>query len=129
MRDLISRLLRRNRARGAVRTAPTPPTPTPAVPTVLSLPHTSGVHRPSPPPLPCTCPQPALAPTPGTFVYDTRIDRVGQVMGHEGPRLQLRPPAGGCEWEAEPRAVRPATDAERLSAELATVNSRGRWGK
>ncbi|MFF4225841.1 hypothetical protein ACFYZH_23675 [Streptomyces abikoensis] len=41
MRDLISRLLRRNRARGAVRTAPEPrPTPPP----VLSLPHTSGIR-------------------------------------------------------------------------------------
>ncbi|MDT0450755.1 hypothetical protein [Streptomyces hesseae] len=120
MRDLISRLLRRNRARGAVRTAPAPVSPTPA-PAVLSLPHTSGVHRPSPPPPPCTCP--------GAFVYDTHRDRVGQVTGHEGPRLQLRPPAGGCEWEAEPTAVRPASDTERLSAKLAVVNSRGRWGK
>nr|WP_229353800.1 hypothetical protein [Streptomyces sp. UNOB3_S3] len=69
----------------------------------------------------CICPR--------TFVYVTHRDRIGQVMGHEGPRLQLRPPAGGCEWEAEPHTVRTAIDDERLSAKLAVVNSRGRWGK
>ncbi|MFF4156210.1 hypothetical protein [Streptomyces sp. NPDC001678] len=117
MRDLISRLLRRNRARGTVRTAPEP-VPNPPV---ISLPHTSGIRYSYSSPPTCICP--------GTFVYDTHRDRVGQVMGHEGPRLQLRPPAGGCEWEAEPTAVRPPTDNERLSAKLAVVNSRGRWGK
>ncbi|MEU1782973.1 hypothetical protein ABZ545_26340 [Streptomyces abikoensis] len=44
MRDLISRLLRRNRARGAVRTAPEPEPATPTPPPVLSLPHTSGIR-------------------------------------------------------------------------------------
>ncbi|WP_424889762.1 hypothetical protein [Streptomyces sp. XH2] len=61
-------------------------------------------------------------PRTGTFVVDTRWGKVGQVMGHEGPRLQLRPPRGGCEWEAAPEVVRPATDAERLSASV-RVNS------
>ncbi|WKK27794.1 hypothetical protein QZH56_13030 [Streptomyces olivoreticuli] len=45
---------------------------------------------------------------------DIRKEKVGQVMGHEGPRLQLRPPAGGKEWEVEPDAVRLATAAERI---------------
>ncbi|GGP61103.1 hypothetical protein [Streptomyces abikoensis] len=44
MRDLISRLLRRHRARGAVRTAPEPEPATPTPPPVLSLPHTSGIR-------------------------------------------------------------------------------------
>ncbi|MEU4208430.1 hypothetical protein AB0F13_00265 [Streptomyces sp. NPDC026206] len=57
------------------------------------------------------------------------LGKVGQVMGHEGPRLQLRPPAGGLEWEVAPDAVRAATDAERLSAKVQAVNARGRWGK
>nr|WP_078660260.1 hypothetical protein [Streptomyces roseoverticillatus] len=56
------------------------------------------------------------APRTGTFVVDTRWGKVGQVMGHEGPRLQLRPPLGGCEWEAAPEVVRPASDAEKLNA-------------
>ncbi|MFD0386097.1 hypothetical protein ACFQ2B_38045 [Streptomyces stramineus] len=44
-----------------------------------------GVHLPHP--------SRKAAPAKGTYVVDTRHDRVGEVMGHEGPRLQLRPPA------------------------------------
>ncbi|MFC5721407.1 hypothetical protein ACFP1Z_14640 [Streptomyces gamaensis] len=65
-----------------------------------------------------------MTPEPGTFVMDTRTGNVGQVMGHQGPYLQLRPPAGGREWDAEPDAVRPVTDAERLSAQVRAVNHR-----
>ncbi|MEU1824633.1 hypothetical protein ABZ502_19665 [Streptomyces abikoensis] len=65
----------------------------------------------------------------GSFVVDTHRHRVGQVMGHEGPRLQLRPPAGGREWEVEPDAVRPATDGERLGAEGVSADFLGRWGE
>ncbi|QLE71404.1 hypothetical protein FGW37_07180 [Streptomyces rectiverticillatus] len=60
---------------------------------------------------------------------DLRTDRLAQVMGHEGPRLQLRPPAGGREWEAEPGAVRLATDVELLIAKVRQANSASRWGK
>lgn len=56
------------------------------------------------------------APQTGSFVIDIRWGKVGEVMGHEGPRLQLRPPLGGREWEAAPAVVRPASDAEVLSA-------------
>ncbi|RKN70418.1 hypothetical protein D7231_21400 [Streptomyces klenkii] len=49
-------------------------------------------------------------------MIDIRWGKVGEVMGHEGPRLQLRPPLGGREWEAAPAVVRPASDAEVLSA-------------
>ncbi|MEU7105141.1 hypothetical protein ABZ951_08820 [Streptomyces sp. NPDC046215] len=64
--------------------------------------------------LECTCPTPSrkAAPAKGTYVVDTRHDRVGEVMGHEGPRLQLRPPAGGREWEAHPDVTRPVTHTE-----------------
>ncbi|MGK5733794.1 hypothetical protein [Streptomyces sp. URMC 124] len=80
----------------------------------------------------CTCGRgdgPAPRAAVGAFVVDTRTDRLGRVMGHEGPRLQLRPPAGGREWEAEPAAVRPATDVELLIAKVREANAASRWGK
>ncbi|MFD9904825.1 hypothetical protein [Streptomyces sp. NPDC059063] len=40
-------------------------------------------------------------PRVGDVVTDTRLGRVGRVMGHEGPRWQLRPLGGGREWEAD----------------------------
>ncbi|MBF6052201.1 hypothetical protein GO002_09860 [Streptomyces eurocidicus] len=54
---------------------------------------------------------------------DTRTDTVGEVMDHQGPRLQLRPPTGGREWEADPGATRPATTAELLSAKVRAANA------
>ncbi|WP_249813774.1 hypothetical protein [Streptomyces barringtoniae] len=57
---------------------------------------------------------------------DTRTGRVGIVMGHVGPYLQLRPYGGGREWDADPSAVRPATAAERLSAATACADARSR---
>ncbi|MFI9805625.1 hypothetical protein ACIHEJ_14865 [Streptomyces sp. NPDC052301] len=62
----------------------------------------------------------------GSHVVDTRTGRLGIVMGHEGPYVQLRPYGGGREWDAEPDAVRPATSAERLSAATARANARSR---
>ncbi|MEU1675988.1 hypothetical protein ABZ752_28730 [Streptomyces roseifaciens] len=60
---------------------------------------------------------------------DTRTERLGQVMGHEGPRMQLRPPAGGREWEVEPAAVRAATEVELMIAKVRQANAASRWGK
>jgi hypothetical protein len=57
-----------------------------------------------------------MQPPLGTCVVDTRTGRVGFVMGHEGPYVQLRPHGGGLEWDAEPAALRDATTAERLDA-------------
>ncbi|MFC5720017.1 hypothetical protein ACFP1Z_07525 [Streptomyces gamaensis] len=65
----------------------------------------------------------------GTLVLDSQTGKVGEVMDHQGPRLQLRPPGGGREWEADPGAVRPLTDAEQLSIKVSVANSRARWGK
>ncbi|MFI1257115.1 hypothetical protein ACH4U6_25505 [Streptomyces netropsis] len=62
-----------------------------------------------------------MTPENGTFVVDTRHGKVGQVMGHEGPRLQLRPPSGGREWEAAPDSVRPATGAEAFDIAPGTM--------
>ncbi|WP_217555134.1 hypothetical protein [Streptomyces sp. GbtcB6] len=52
----------------------------------------------------------------GALVFDTGRDELGYVMGHEGPYVQLRPVAGGREWDADPAHVRPATQDERLEA-------------
>ncbi|MET9804348.1 hypothetical protein [Streptomyces sp. NPDC006368] len=64
--------------------------------------------------------------TVGSYVVDIRSGRVGRVMGHVGPCLQLRPFGGGREWECPPDGARPATDAERLSAATAYANARSR---
>ncbi|KUH37513.1 hypothetical protein ATE80_18025 [Streptomyces kanasensis] len=40
--------------------------------------------------------------TVGAYAVDTRDGRVGQVMGHVGGYVQLRPPGGGREWDCPP---------------------------
>ncbi|THA35472.1 hypothetical protein E6R18_04515 [Streptomyces sp. A1277] len=67
-------------------------------------------------------------PRVGTAVHDAGSGRVGLVMGHEGPCLQLRPLAGGREWEADPADLRPLDPAELLSARVAEANARSRTG-
>ncbi|MFE2534409.1 hypothetical protein [Streptomyces sp. NPDC059371] len=67
----------------------------------------------------------ALPPT-GSCAVDTRTGRVGVVMGHEGPYVQLRPLGGGREWDCRPEAVREATPTERISAATAYANARSR---
>jgi hypothetical protein len=52
----------------------------------------------------------------GALVVDTQRDRLGYVMGHQGPYVQLRPVTGGCEWDADPDCIRRATDDERQKA-------------
>lgn len=68
------------------------------------------------------------APAVGDTVRDTVRDRVGVVMAHQGPYIQLRPLGGGREWDAAPAHVRPLGAAELLSARLADVNTRSRTG-
>jgi len=43
--------------------------------------------------------RPPTKPPIGSYVVDTHTERVGMVMGHEGPYVQLRPLGGGKEWE------------------------------
>ncbi|MFI8948013.1 hypothetical protein ACIGO6_16075 [Streptomyces sp. NPDC053750] len=61
---------------------------------------------------------------PGTVLYDTAATKVGEYRGRSGARVMLRPLGGGREWEAEPAALRPATDRERLGASLRAANER-----
>nr|WP_274561991.1 hypothetical protein [Streptomyces spiramyceticus] len=55
-------------------------------------------------------------PEVGTLARDAKTGRVGQVIGHMGPYVQMRPPHGGAEWHARPEDGRPAGDRERLRA-------------
>ncbi|GAA4560125.1 hypothetical protein GCM10023097_73650 [Streptomyces collinus] len=68
----------------------------------------------------------AMKPPVGAYVVDTRSGRIGIVMGHEGPYVQLRPYGGGREWDADPGAVRHATPAERLHVATAYADARSR---
>ncbi|QFR98032.1 hypothetical protein GBW32_26220 [Streptomyces tsukubensis] len=65
-------------------------------------------------------------PAVGDAVRDTVRDRVGRVMGHIGPYVQLRPLAGGREWDASPDRLHTLTPAELLSALVAEANARSR---
>ncbi|MEU8590230.1 hypothetical protein AB0C59_25000 [Streptomyces sp. NPDC048664] len=68
----------------------------------------------------------ANAVEPGSLVYDTAADKVGEYRDRAGPYVMLRPVGGGREWQADPAALRPATDRERLSAEVRAANGRTR---
>lgn len=63
---------------------------------------------------------------PGLLLVDTRTDQVGVVMGCEGPYVQLRPPAGGMEWDVPPADLRPAEANDQLRAQVAAVNARAK---
>ncbi|MFD0150481.1 hypothetical protein ACWGQ4_04285 [Streptomyces sp. NPDC055721] len=65
-------------------------------------------------------------PRVGATVLDTTRNRVGRVMGTEGPYLQLRPLCGGREWDVAPADLHPLTGAELLSALVAEANARSR---
>ncbi|MEU1144020.1 hypothetical protein ACFYO9_13600 [Streptomyces sp. NPDC005863] len=52
----------------------------------------------------------------GALVVDSTRQRLGRVMGHEGPYIQLRPPGGGREWDVRPESVRGAVEHEILRA-------------
>ncbi len=62
----------------------------------------------------------------GETVRDTGHDRVGVVMGHQGPYVQLRPLGGGREWDADPARIETISTAEQLSARVAALNAYSR---
>lgn len=65
-------------------------------------------------------------PAVGTHVADQRDGRLGEVMGHLGGRVQLRPLGGGREWDCPPDSVEPAPPEEVLRARVRKVNQEGR---
>lgn len=66
------------------------------------------------------------APEIGTIVRDSRKDKVGRVMGHVGGRVQLRPLAGGLEWDARLADLAPVPLFEALGPAVAAANARSR---
>jgi hypothetical protein len=67
----------------------------------------------------------ASKPAIGQIVQDTQRNRTGRVMGHEGPYVQLRPVAGGREWDASADDLRAATPAEARQAGVKAANAGG----
>lgn len=65
-------------------------------------------------------------PAVGTYVVDQRDGRIGEVMGHVGGRVQLRPVGGGREWDCPPDVLEPAQREEVLRARVRGVNQEGR---
>jgi hypothetical protein len=63
---------------------------------------------------------------PGTLLYDPATSKVGEYQDTAGPYALLRPLGGGREWQADPGALRPATDEERLRAGVRAANARAR---
>ncbi|MFE6285658.1 hypothetical protein [Streptomyces sp. NPDC057877] len=65
-------------------------------------------------------------PVVGGYVVDERDDRLGEVMGHVGSAVQLRPLGGGREWDCPPELLRAARQDEVLREHVRLVN-RGSW--
>ena len=63
---------------------------------------------------------------PGAMLYDPATDKVGEYQARSGPYAMLRPVGGGREWQADPAALRPATDRERLRARVRAANGLAR---
>ncbi|MFG3212453.1 hypothetical protein [Streptomyces tendae] len=61
-------------------------------------------------------------PAVGTHAVDARDGRVGEVMGHVGGSVQLRPVAGGREWDCPQASVTVARPEEVLKARLRRTN-------
>ena len=65
-------------------------------------------------------------PAIGMHVLDVRNGRLGEVMGHVGGKVQLRPVAGGREWDCPPESTGPAPQEEVLRARVRRANKEGR---
>ncbi|MFG2791576.1 hypothetical protein [Streptomyces sp. NPDC048419] len=65
-------------------------------------------------------------PPVGAHAVDVRDGRVGEVMGHVGGRVQLRPVAGGREWDCPPESAETASPEEVMRARVRKANSQGR---
>ncbi|MEU5684512.1 hypothetical protein DEJ48_28270 [Streptomyces venezuelae] len=68
-----------------------------------------------------TTPASTEAPAIGTLVVDEARKRLGVVMDDVGGRLQIRPPSGGREWDADPVHVRSAREDEILRVRVAAT--------
>ncbi|MFD5802442.1 hypothetical protein [Streptomyces sp. NPDC127020] len=62
------------------------------------------------------------SPAVGTHAVDVRDGRVGEVMGHVGGSVQLRPVGGGREWDCPHGSVTAAATDEVMRARLRRTN-------
>ncbi|MFG3507875.1 hypothetical protein ACGF5F_20520 [Streptomyces sp. NPDC047821] len=60
------------------------------------------------------------------YMIDARDGRIGEVMGHVGGYVQLRPLGGGREWDCPPEALTPAPPGEVLRARVRELNRQAR---
>ncbi|MFG3294591.1 hypothetical protein ACGF3G_38030 [Streptomyces sp. NPDC048179] len=58
----------------------------------------------------------------GTYVTDVRDGRIGEVRGHVGGRVQVRPVDGGREWDCPAESLEPAPPEEVLRAQVRRAN-------
>ncbi|MFF4118421.1 hypothetical protein ACFY0P_33945 [Streptomyces sp. NPDC001714] len=58
----------------------------------------------------------------GTYVTDVRDGRIGEVRGHAGGVVQVRPVVGGEEWDCPPESLEPAPPEEVLRAQVRWIN-------
>lgn len=65
-------------------------------------------------------------PAVGAHVVDVRDGRVGEVMGHVGGKVQLRPVGGGREWDCPRESVGDAPPGAVLRARVRRINLDGR---
>ncbi|MFE7275100.1 hypothetical protein [Streptomyces sp. NPDC057623] len=65
-------------------------------------------------------------PPVGSHAVDARDGRIGEVRGHVGGRVQLRPVGGGREWDCPLDVVGPAPRGAVLLAQVRSVNQEGR---
>ncbi|MFD0315781.1 hypothetical protein [Streptomyces flavalbus] len=64
-------------------------------------------------------------PVVGGYVVDERVDRLGEVMGHVGKSVQLRPMGGGREWDCPVEVLRAARQEEVLREQVRLANRGG----
>ncbi|MFF7331025.1 hypothetical protein [Streptomyces sp. NPDC008150] len=58
----------------------------------------------------------------GRYAVDARDGRIGEVMGREGGRVQLRPVGGGREWDCPPGEAAPAPPGDVLRERVRRLN-------
>jgi hypothetical protein len=68
----------------------------------------------------------AYTPSLREVVIDASRNKLGEVMGMEGPYYQLRPIGGGREWDVSPEHVEKADPMAVLSAKTDAANRRSR---
>ncbi|MFD3585970.1 hypothetical protein [Streptomyces sp. NPDC058683] len=61
-------------------------------------------------------------PPVGTCVTDVRDGRIGEVMGHVGGKVQLRPVAGGREWDCPAESLELTPPDEVLREQVRWAN-------